>query len=58
MYVHTQTLGFFLNCYNECNLLTGLSMMVEFINKTTSVEVEMFFNLCEICGSACFFFAF
>lgn len=30
-------------------------MMVEFINKTTSVEVELFFNLCEICGSACFF---
>lgn len=35
-YVHKQTLGFFSNCYNECNLLTGLSMMVESINRTTS----------------------
>lgn len=55
MYVHIQTLVLFFNCYNEYNLLTGLSMMVEFINKTTSVEVEMFFNLCEIWGgSSCF----
>lgn len=59
MYVHKQTfkLVFKKNCYNECNLLTGLSMMGEFLNRTTSI-VEMFFNLCEICGSACFFLPF
>lgn len=36
MYVHIQTLVLFFNCYNEYNLLTGLSMMVESINRTTS----------------------